>query len=1821
MLLSKFFKKHRKAIVSASRIVLFLGLLLLGFLFYRDNFLRAPVQSVSWYDGSFGYRQIVSIANDTSGELVNEGVLVSLDTETLIANGKMQSDCDDLRFIDSDNLTNLDYWIEGKCNSQDTQIWVEVPSLPSGGKDIYMYYGNGSVEGASLVWSGYANILFKDSCPSGWVYNSDLNGRFLLGSNSYNLEGGSNNHTHDNFSFDINGSILTTGFPAGSVLVPGNTHSHTVSGSVSEGSLIPEYVTLLACKNNSLDVPINGMILFEEELPIGWEDQSVFYEDRLIQISDTGGTLGGSNSHTHSSTVTGASSAVITGSVGINTYAGSGEDGSIVVSSNTNINTVNLISGRTCSDGGDAVNYSVTSLTSNTATLSSTVSNGCLIAGDEILLINLQGTSSNYGNVGKYELLTVENISGNIITFSSNKSNYYGNGISDDLNIGTARSNQRVMLQRVPNYTDVTVNNGISFYPSAWNGIKGGVLAFKASGDVVVSGTIHVNGLGYQGGDGGLIDRQIGGYTGESYNGVNLGHGGGLSVNATVAGGRSARESTASPSDNYPTGGGGGGGASGSNNGDEIGGSGGGGGYAGGGGGGGSGSWGLGTGAGAGGTGGTTGISGGGGGGAGVYARSGGNAGYPGVANTGAGGSAGSGANSGSGGGGAGQDFDRGGAGAGGGGLYGSSTLSTLYFGSGGGGGGGGRVGIGADGGSGGGIIFISANNISVSGSIKSNGGVGATSTYQGGGGGAGGSIKIIGNSIVLGSSLVTATGGSGTGTIGGDGGVGRVRIEWDNSLSGNTSPVASSTTFTSYAFTDSSHTHNYSSSSIQSETNIPPYLNLLLGKSTEESSVNSNSIIIVDSLPPLGWQRYVSLDNKFARISSASGSTGGESEHRHVVDILLSTPNSQAFTNGAGSVLVANENHTHVGSGYTNYVSNYPEYKTVLFVQKMDSQNVVLESEERPVPDTPIIGTGQALSTTSIRWAFTDNSDDELGFKIYDLEGNLKETCVGENLTYCDETGLNENTQYSRIVVAYNIYGNSDDSEVGNAITLISKPTIVYGGTKDNTSISLTVNNISSDTQWYFNCEDLDCNTGLNEWVTEGIDTATGLLGNTAYSFVVKAKGLANIETSYSDPVEIYTLADIPSLEITSAGINTLELTASNVANLAAGSSGIFFEKVGIVDQSGIGEWISTDSDVATGLSSNTEYAFQVKARNYDGTETAYSDSVSGITLSEIPSISASNITTTSIDLNWGNSVNLGSGNTAVLFECTGDNCNTGINEWNITNTDTVTGLLPNTEYTFKAKARNIDGVETDYSVDLIVRTLSEIPTISTGNITTNSVLLTGGNVNNLTLGNSGILFECTGESCNSGINDWINTTTDVVTDLISNTVYSFHVKGRNQAGVETAFSDPATILTLAKVPTLSISNTTTNSLSLTATDVNNLAVGSSGIMFECVDENCDTGIKQWMQTSTDSAIGLLSNTKYAFRAKSKNQLGIETVYSEEVEGTTLAKVPTFSASNITTTSITLNITNVTNIALEDSGVIVECTGSNCSAGINTWIQTTTDTVSELQPNTAYSFRVKARNQEGIETVYSNSITVTTQALPVVEEEEDVTETPNTGVIVNAPSNVTVKLVEDEEVDLTQTTDIEEGEQNVRISQIQTNEDDTESEVIVADLPVQITTDTSLDWRDAILDSSPNDNKTVVKLYENQGIKGAFTMYIVKGNTNALRICPEAKSLMEVSADCPQAVELIGAFPQSTTIEDSSVTVSHAVIGGIEYWIADGLTGTGAEGFIYSEDSDTSNDDTNPDNNIVERESYFSIWILVGINVILISSLILVLVFRRKRK
>ena len=194
---------------------------------------------------------------------------------------------------------------------------------------------------------------------------------------------------------------------------------------------------------------------------------------------------------------------------------GDGADGAIAITTTKNINTEVIAStGRSYADGiAYRVITPVTGATSVTRHNGSvTISNG-LVAGDEILLINMQGSATDSGNVGNYESLIVSSVSATTINFQTAINKTYFTSDS---------AGQLIVIQRVPHYTDVTIGSGGSITASAWDALatiangsgayKTGIVALRANGAVTISsGSINVSQLGYRGGNnGGCFRNQQG---------------------------------------------------------------------------------------------------------------------------------------------------------------------------------------------------------------------------------------------------------------------------------------------------------------------------------------------------------------------------------------------------------------------------------------------------------------------------------------------------------------------------------------------------------------------------------------------------------------------------------------------------------------------------------------------------------------------------------------------------------------------------------------------------------------------------------------------------------------------------------------------------------------------------------------------------------------------------------------------------------------------------------------------------------------------------------------------------------------------------------------------------------------------------------------------------------------------------------------------------------------------------------------------------------------------------------------------------------------
>jgi hypothetical protein len=144
-------------------------------------FLAFTGTAVSWWNDDWEYRHSFNVTEQSGNSLSNHQVKFSIDTETLISEGKMQDDCSDMRWTDGqENL--LDHWVRTGCKTASTEVLVELDSLSaSSEKTIYMYYGDSTVSSISS--------------PEATMYIYDLHGNGYDGS----LYGSANYHSGSEF--------------------------------------------------------------------------------------------------------------------------------------------------------------------------------------------------------------------------------------------------------------------------------------------------------------------------------------------------------------------------------------------------------------------------------------------------------------------------------------------------------------------------------------------------------------------------------------------------------------------------------------------------------------------------------------------------------------------------------------------------------------------------------------------------------------------------------------------------------------------------------------------------------------------------------------------------------------------------------------------------------------------------------------------------------------------------------------------------------------------------------------------------------------------------------------------------------------------------------------------------------------------------------------------------------------------------------------------------------------------------------------------------------------------------------------------------------------------------------------------------------------------------------------------------------------------------------------------------------------------------------------------------------------------------------------
>jgi len=414
--------------------------------------------------------------------------------------------------------------------------------------------------------------------------------------------------------------------------------------------------------------------------------------------------------------------------------------------------------------------------------------------------------------------------------------------------------------------------------------------------------------------------------------------------------------------------------------------------------------------------------------------------------------------------------------------------------------------------------------------------------------------------------------------------------------------------------------------------------------------------------------------------------------------------------------------------------------------------------------------------------------------------------------------------------------------------------------------------------------------------------------------------------------------------------------------------------------DESGESGWVADALGWASGgRSANTLYHLAVKARNAVLLESA-SASTQAYTAIEtpavltFPSVSASSIT---IRIQPTPS-NLTAGDSGAFFTNVTLGTDSG---WVHGSSWPATGLAPNTQYVFTAKARNGDKDETPQSAQVFRVSGIEPPAdgdmsvtfLSTADISLsltpapNPVYLQTGsefeNVEGGAVGGGG-----------SGRLTGVYAHTDH--DLLANTRYGYRAEYYNAEGLASGFGPTRTLYTQIETPFLVFDSVGPNYISARALGtLSNLDAGLSGLRILNLTRSASSG---WIRTRTWTSADLSSNTAYSFVTQARNADGVDTPQSGILVRVTLLEPPpasTLSLTDRTSAQMTVSAAVPPNPILGQTGCEFELVEGPGGDGSGRLSGTYGYVDGGLSANTRYGYRARYFNAEGVATAYGGTL------------------------------------------------------------------------------------------------------------------------------------------------------------------------------------------------------------------------------------------------------
>ncbi|HWE03064.1 MAG TPA: fibronectin type III domain-containing protein [Tepidisphaeraceae bacterium] len=627
---------------------------------------------------------------------------------------------------------------------------------------------------------------------------------------------------------------------------------------------------------------------------------------------------------------------------------------------------------------------------------------------------------------------------------------------------------------------------------------------------------------------------------------------------------------------------------------------------------------------------------------------------------------------------------------------------------------------------------------------------------------------------------------------------------------------------------------------------------------------------------------------------------------------------------------------------------------------------------------------TTSVASGTQINLAWTTVNDAST-YKIERSVDNIAWTTLAPSpalnstsTSYHDTTVSPGMTYYYRIS-ATNSAGTSTPTVSSATLTLPAAPTLTVASSTP-TSISLSWTPSVSATSYLL---ERSANAGVT-WtsaVTQSTTTYanTGLTPNTAYQFRVTAINGTGSSTVSSTASATTPLATPTGFGLTVASATEIDLAWNAVASatnykIERSPNGTTWTTLTTMGLTG-----ASDTYADTTVAAGTTYYYRISATSGSGVSVATAAS-SALTLSAAPVLTATVVSAAAVNLAWN--ATTGAATYKIESSTNGGTTWGTLAAANAGITYAVTGLAPDTVYTFRVSATNATGASAPSATVTVTTPLSAPSSFTATVASATEIDLAWAPVVNAT---SYIISRSLNNTVwttlsTPGVNGISTTFAD--TTVAAGTTYYYHIAAHNAAGSSATASIGAT-LTLPAAPVLTATTASSTSINLAWPAV------LSATAYK-IERSTDGGTTWSSIVPTQPGItyvntGLTADTAYKYRVSSINATGTSAA-SSAVSATTLLAAPS---------GFSLTVASATEVDLAWSAV-ADATGFKIERSLNNTAWTTlvaagvTGTSMSyantgLTAGTTYYYRLSAIDAVGVSTAATAAAVLTLPAAPTL--------------------------------------------------------------------------------------------------------------------------------------------------------------------------------------------------------------------------------------------